>query len=114
MRLTSLSLPSLSLAGCFFTSALALTYKAADFSSLAVVEGQGIHYSDAGTTKAFETILASHGCNTARIRVWTSGQYSLSYGLALAKRVKATGMTLVVDLHFSDTCAWLHPSPIYS
>lgn len=85
-------------------SSLALTYKAADFTSLPLVESEGHTYSDGGSTKPFESILASHGCNTARIRVWTSGQYQLSYGLALAKRVKAAGMTLAVDLHFSDTC----------
>ncbi|EIM87864.1 arabinogalactan endo-1,4-beta-galactosidase [Stereum hirsutum FP-91666 SS1] len=103
MRLSSLLL----LLFTSLPSSLSLTYKAADFTSLPLIESSGHTYSDNGSTKPFETILASHGCNTARIRLWTSGQYQLSYGLALARRVKAAGMTLVVDLHFSDT--WADP-----
>lgn len=86
--------------------ASALTYKGADFSSLAIVEKAGRSFSDGGTTKPFETILASQGCNAARIRVWTAGDYTLDYGIALAKRAKAAGMKIMVDLHFSDTCEW--------
>lgn len=82
----------------------ALTYRAADISSVAVVEQQGIHFTDNGQTKPFEDIMTAHGGNTARIRVWTAGQYNLQYALAMGKRVKAAGMTLVIDLHFSDTC----------
>lgn len=98
MRILSLLLCAL------FARALALTYRAADFSSLAVVEQSGARFSDNGQQLPFETILKNHGCNTARIRVWTTGQYNTAYALSLAKRVKAAGMTLVVDLHFSDTC----------
>ncbi|KAI0638409.1 arabinogalactan endo-1,4-beta-galactosidase [Trametes polyzona] len=87
--------------------ASALTYKAADISSLVVVENSGVRYSDGGKVTPFETILRNHGANTVRIRIWTAGQYNLQYGLALAKRVKAAGLTLVVDLHYSDT--WADP-----
>lgn len=86
--------------------AQALTYKGADFSSLAVVERAGRKFSDGGSQKGLETILASHGCNTARIRVWTAGDYTVDYGIALAKRAKAAGMKIMVDLHFSDTCKY--------
>ena len=85
----------------------ALTYKAADISSITVVENAGHRYTDNGRVTPFETIIKNHGANTARIRVWTAGQYNLNYGLALAKRVKAAGLTLVVDLHYSDTCEHL-------
>lgn len=88
--------------------ASALTYKAADISSLAIVEKAGIKYTDGGKVTPFETIIHNHGANTVRIRVWTAGDYNLQYGLALAKRVKAAGLTLVVDLHYSDTCASYH------
>ncbi|OSD04611.1 glycoside hydrolase family 53 protein [Trametes coccinea BRFM310] len=87
--------------------ASALTYKGADISSLAVVENSGVHFTDNGQVTPFETIIRNHGANTVRIRVWTAGQYNLQYGLALAKRVKAAGLTLVVDLHYSDT--WADP-----
>lgn len=85
-------------------SSYALTFHAADFSSLLLLESQGVNYTDYGVVLPFETIMANHGGNAARIRVWTAGQYDLDYGLALAKRIKAAGMTLVVDLHFSDSC----------
>ncbi|KAI0765017.1 arabinogalactan endo-1,4-beta-galactosidase [Fomes fomentarius] len=85
----------------------ALTYKAADISSIVVVENAGHRYTDSGKVTPFETIIKNHGANTARIRVWTAGQYDLNYGLALAKRIKAAGLTLVIDLHYSDT--WADP-----
>ncbi|KAG6875589.1 hypothetical protein C0992_003179 [Termitomyces sp. T32_za158] len=88
----------------------ALTYHGADFSSLANLENSGITYKDSGVTTKFETILKNHGANLARIRIWTStsnSQYSLNYGLALAKRAVAAGMTLLIDLHYSDT--WADP-----
>ncbi|KAG6835697.1 hypothetical protein H0H93_015591, partial [Arthromyces matolae] len=86
----------------------ALTYHGADFSSLVNLENSGLKYKDSGVTTPFETILKNHGANLARIRVWTStssSQYSLTYGLALAKRAAAAGMSLLVDLHYSDTSA---------
>lgn len=92
------------LLGLFVSFAFALTYHGSDLSSLAIVEKNGVSFSDNGNKAPFETILRNHGSNAARIRIWTAGDYSLDYGLALAKRVKAAGMTLVVDLHFSDTC----------
>ncbi|GLB42187.1 putative arabinogalactan [Lyophyllum shimeji] len=88
----------------------ALTYRGADFSSLINLENAGKTFKDSGTTTKFETILKNHGANLARIRIWTStsdSNYSLNYGLALAKRAVAAGMTLLIDLHYSDT--WADP-----
>lgn len=93
-------LPLLALFRCAF----ALNLKGADISSLIVVEDEGVHFTDNGQQLAFETILTNHGLNAARVRVWTAGQYDLSYALQLAKRIKAAGIILIVDLHFSDTC----------
>ncbi|PFH48046.1 glycoside hydrolase family 53 protein [Amanita thiersii Skay4041] len=106
MRVASILL---SLVTIFFP-ANALTYRGADFSSLVNLENSGRVYHDGGSTAKFETILHNHGANLARIRIWTStsnSQYSLSYGLALAKRAVAAGMQLLVDLHYSDT--WADP-----
>ncbi|KAJ3504713.1 hypothetical protein NMY22_g17835 [Coprinellus aureogranulatus] len=92
------------------TLAQGLQYRGADFSSLINVENNGIRYKDNGTTLPFETILKNRGCNLARIRIWTStryNEYSLEYGLALAKRAAAAGMDIYVDLHYSDT--WADP-----
>ncbi|TFK32349.1 endogalactanase [Crucibulum laeve] len=95
-----------------FTVIQALTYHGADFSSLVNLENSGLVYKDSssGSGAKFETILRNHGANLARIRIWTStsnSQYSLNYGLALAKRAKAAGMDLLIDLHYSDT--WADP-----
>ena len=83
---------------------LSLPLNGADISSLPLLESQGIRYSDGGSVKPFETILAGHGFSLARIRVWTAGTYTQSYALSLAKRAKAAGMKILVDLHYSDTC----------
>ncbi|KAJ7064661.1 glycoside hydrolase family 53 protein [Mycena amicta] len=90
--------------------ATALTWHSADFSSLVNLENSGIRYKVGGVTTPLETILHNNGVNLARIRVWTStnnADYSLTYGLALAKRAAAAGMSIYVDLHYSDT--WADP-----
>ncbi|TGO51697.1 hypothetical protein BOTNAR_0347g00070 [Botryotinia narcissicola] len=90
----------------------ALTYKGVDWSSDSVEEKSGYTYKNtAGTTQALETILKASGVNTVRQRIWvnpSSGQYNLAYNLALAKRAKAAGLNIYLDLHFSDT--WADPS----
>ena len=86
---------------------LSLPLNGADFSSLSLLESQGIRYTDNGAVRPFEQILASHGFELARIRVWTAGTYTQSYALTLAKRAKAAGMKVLIDLHYSDTCAYL-------
>ncbi|KAF8875399.1 endogalactanase [Gymnopilus junonius] len=90
----------------------ALQYHGADFSSLINLESSGLVYKDSSSAPGakFETILHNHGVNLARIRVWTStnnADYSLNYGLALAKRASAAGMQIFVDLHYSDI--WADP-----
>ncbi|KAJ7135422.1 arabinogalactan endo-1,4-beta-galactosidase [Mycena crocata] len=89
----------------------ALTYHGADFSSLVNLENAGRVYHDSATSSTkLETILAAHGTNLARIRIWTStnnADYSLTYGLALGKRAAAAGMSIMLDMHYSDT--WADP-----
>ncbi|KAJ7291161.1 endogalactanase [Mycena rebaudengoi] len=92
------------------TASHALTWHGADFSSVANLESAGRVYRDNGVVTKLETILANHGTNLARIRIWTStsnSQYSLAYGLALAKRAVAARMSLLIDLHYSDI--WADP-----
>ncbi|KAF7763524.1 CAZyme family GH53 [Agaricus bisporus var. burnettii] len=88
----------------------ALTYRGADFSSLAILESSGRTYQDSSSSskRPFETILSSHGTNLARIRIWTGQEYSLDYGLRLARRAVNAGMNVMVDLHYSDT--WADPA----
>ncbi|GJE88499.1 glycoside hydrolase family 53 protein [Phanerochaete sordida] len=86
---------------------LSLPLNGADFSSLSLLESQGITYKDNGAVKPFEQILSSHGFELARIRIWTAGTYTQNYALTLAKRAKAAGMKILIDLHYSDT--WADP-----
>jgi arabinogalactan endo-1,4-beta-galactosidase len=89
-----------------------LTYRGADISSLLIEEGAGIRYKNLnGQTQPLENILKANGVNSIRQRVWVNpsdGHYNLDYNLKLAKRVKAAGMSIYLDLHFSDT--WADPS----
>ncbi len=48
--------------------------------------------------------------NAVRQRVWVNpagGNYGLDYNVALAKRARAAGLAVYLDLHFSDT--WADP-----
>ncbi|MBR1535975.1 MAG: glycosyl hydrolase 53 family protein [Treponema sp.] len=91
-------------------------------------------YDTDGSEKDFYEILAAHGINTARIRVWvdpsadnTSSIITDSYwpastdvenawrdgdntterAIAMAKRAKAAGLKVMLDLHYSDY--WTDP-----
>ncbi|GAB1217008.1 hypothetical protein ATERTT37_006229 [Aspergillus terreus] len=90
----------------------ALTYRGADISSLLIEEDAGIAYKNLnGQTQALESILADNGVNSIRQRLWVNpsdGSYDLDYNLKLAKRAKAAGMSVYLDLHYSDT--WADPS----
>lgn len=85
----------------------ALQYSGADFSSLLLLESTtNIQYARSSYTESqpLEQILRDSGINLARIRIWTSGTYNLTYGLELAKRAKDVGMDLMVDLYYDSTC----------
>ncbi|KAF8855025.1 glycoside hydrolase family 53 protein [Acephala macrosclerotiorum] len=89
-----------------------LTYKGVDWSSLLIEEAAGHTYkTTSGRTEPLETILKASGVNTVRQRLWvnpSSGDYNLAYNLKLAKRAKAAGLNIYIDMHFSDT--WADPS----
>ncbi|KAI1176864.1 glycoside hydrolase family 53 protein [Nemania sp. FL0916] len=90
----------------------ALTYKGVDWSSVIVEEKAGRSYkTTSGQTKPLETILKEGGVNTVRQRVWVNpsdGNYNTAYNLQLAKRAKAAGLGIYLDLHYSDT--WADPA----
>ncbi len=104
------------LRAAFFLSALlspagaraALTYRGVDWSSAAVEEAGGISYRTAGgTARPLEQILAGAGVNIVRQRVWTADEYDVEYNLGLARRARAAGLDVYLDLHLSDT--WADP-----
>ncbi|KAH8667405.1 glycoside hydrolase family 53 protein [Tricladium varicosporioides] len=90
----------------------ALTYKGVDWSSTLMLENSGKSFkTTSGATASFESILKSSGVNTVRQRLWVNpsdGNYNLAYNIKLAQRAKAAGLSVYLDLHFSDT--WADPA----
>lgn len=95
----------------------------ADISFLPQLESRGIKFSDKGVEKDAIEILKEHGINYIRLRIFNdpardSGGYSPKRGFCdlehtkqMAKRVKAAGMKLLLDFHYSDT--WADPQKQY-
>lgn len=104
-------LPVYLLAVSFAVVRASLTFKGVDWSSLLVEEAAGYTYkTTAGKTAPLETILTASGVNTVRQRLWVNpsgGNYNLDYNLKLAKRAKAAGLNVYLDIFFSDT--WTDP-----
>jgi arabinogalactan endo-1,4-beta-galactosidase len=89
-------------------SSSSLGIRGADISFTLQEEGIGQSYSDNGQTAPLETILAGHGANFVRLRVWVNppkGTSDLDSALALARRANAAGLHLLLDLHYSDSWA---------
>jgi arabinogalactan endo-1,4-beta-galactosidase len=79
--------------------------------SFAVQEAAiGSTYTDRGVEGLPESILADHGANYVRLRIWTDppGGYSdLDSVLEMARRAHAVGMRILLDFHYSDF--WADP-----
>jgi arabinogalactan endo-1,4-beta-galactosidase len=88
----------------------ALSVRGADISFTPQLEAAGVKFSDRGKVRPADQILASHGANYVRLRVWTNppaGYSDEASALALAKRAKRLGMKILLDLHYSDF--WADP-----
>lgn len=94
----------------------------ADISFLPQLEDRGFTFKDEGTEKDAIEILNDHGFNYVRLRIFNNpareGGYSPEKGFcdlentkAMAKRVKAAGMKLLLDFHYSDY--WADPGKQY-
>ncbi|MEV4799886.1 arabinogalactan endo-1,4-beta-galactosidase [Nonomuraea sp. NPDC049421] len=85
--------------------------RGADVSSLAKSEALGGVYRDAGGRAGDALrILARGGLNSIRLKVWVNpadGYNTKTQVLAVARRAKALGMSLLVDFHYSD--GWADP-----
>jgi arabinogalactan endo-1,4-beta-galactosidase len=85
----------------------------ADVSALGRIEQAGGVFRDGGQAGDATAILRAKGVNLFRLRLFVSpnGQdvqvNDLDYTLALARRVRAAGGTLLLDFHYSDT--WADP-----
>lgn len=95
----------------FTSGTTGLTVKGSDVSSLIKSEAKGgVYKNSSGTTGDALAILKSAGQNYARVKVWVNpadGYNNKTRVLAAAKRIKAQGMKLLVDFHYSDT--WADP-----
>jgi beta-galactosidase len=94
----------------------------ADISFLPQLEAAGKKFSDKGVQKDVITILKDHGFNYVRLRLFNDpaadsgyspkqGFCDLAHTIQLAKRVKAAGMKLLLDFHYSDY--WADPEKQY-
>lgn len=95
----------------------------ADISFLPELENKGMKFYDTdGKEKDAITILKDHGLNYVRLRIFNdpardsgyapkTGFCDLQHTLQMAKRVKAAGMKLLLDLHYSDY--WADPQKQY-
>lgn len=94
----------------------------ADISFLPQLEDRGIKFSDGGVEKDAIAILKDHGFNYVRLRIFHSpeldsgyspgkGFCDLEHTLQMARRVKAAGMKLLLDFHYSDY--WADPGKQY-
>ncbi len=90
----------------------------ADISFLPQLEDRGMKFSDSGMQKDPIAIMKDHGLNYVRLRIFNDpardsgyspgkGFCDLEHTKAMARRVKAAGMKLLLDLHYSDT--WADP-----
>jgi beta-galactosidase len=90
----------------------------ADISFLPELENRGVHFSDNKGERDAIAILKDHGFNYIRLRIFNDpardsgyspgkGFCDLPHTLAMAKRVKAAGLRLLLDFHYSDY--WADP-----
>jgi arabinogalactan endo-1,4-beta-galactosidase len=85
-----------------------------DASYLPQIEDSGGVYYDHGVMKDALTIFKDRGINSIRLRLWNNpadGYNNLDHVLAMARRIKALGMELVIDFHYSDN--WADPGKQY-
>lgn len=92
-------------------------YKGVDISSLPEVLAGGMYIRDFDGTyiKPFE-LLKKYGVNAVRLRIWhtpsnephSGGYCDLEHTIEMAKQVKAHGMRLMLDFHYSDF--WADPA----
>lgn len=85
----------------------------ADLSLLTAMENQDVVYKDSGKAAPALQIFRAHGFNCVRLRLWVNPNQTsvlinnLAYTISLGKRVKRSGLLLLLDIHYSDS--WADP-----
>lgn len=91
--------------------ARALPWRGADLSFLPQMEATGAIYRDAvGQPQDCMRLLAAAGINLVRLRLWVQpadGWCDLARTIAMARRARALGLGVLLDLHYSDS--WADP-----
>lgn len=88
----------------------ALTYVGSDSSEIPEVEARGGIFRIKGEQKDPLLAMKEAGWNSMRLRVWNQpkdGYCDMAHTLAMAKRIKAAGLKLMIDFHYSDY--WADP-----
>lgn len=86
-------------------------YKGADLSWLPAMESAGYTFKNSsGTTQDEMKTMKELGVNAVRLRLWVNpsndwytGMCNLDQTIAMAKRAKAIGASIMLDIHYSDT-----------
>jgi arabinogalactan endo-1,4-beta-galactosidase len=74
------------------------------------MDNGGVYADENGVAGDALSILAAHGLNAVRLRVWVDppdGYHNEAELLDMARRVKHLGLKLLVDFHYSDN--WADP-----
>ena len=91
--------------------------KGMDLSFIPELEDAGVQVKDFdGTIMDPLDLVQKYGVNSVRLRIWNapehvreSGGYcSYAHTLAMAKRIRAHGMSFMLDFHYSDF--WADPA----
>lgn len=91
----------------------------ADISTLEDTEKQGGHFFDNGREVRLDECLRDNGVTSVRLRLWNDpysadgteyggGSCDIEKTLRAAKRIKALGMSFMLDFHYSDF--WCDPA----
>jgi arabinogalactan endo-1,4-beta-galactosidase len=93
----------------------ALEIRGVDISSLPQVEDKGgVFYDADGQAQDIFQILADHGVNYVRLKLWhtpKNGYNDLEKVKEMATRIDRAGMGFLLDIHYSDT--WADPKKQY-
>jgi arabinogalactan endo-1,4-beta-galactosidase len=84
--------------------------RGADISFTLAEEAAGITYRSGRRRAPVERLLRTAGANWVRLRIWVdppAGYSDLGQALRLARRAKAAGLRVLLDLHYSDF--WADP-----
>ncbi len=85
--------------------------RGADLSFLPEIEASGLQFKNQkGEIQDALSIFADAGCNTVRVRLWnnpSTPHSGMAEVLAFSQSIKAKGMKVWLDLHYSDS--WADP-----